>query len=67
MTHFTGAFSFVLPRSRRTLPTVKKILKKLLTNVAEDDIIIKLTHSRTSSKMKTLQKILKKFEKSVDK
>ena len=63
MTHFTGAFSFVLPRSRRTLQTVKKILKKLLTNAAEDDIIIKLTHSRASSKMKTLQKILKKFKK----
>lgn len=67
MTHFTGAFSFALPRGRRTLPTVKKILKKLLTNAVEDDIIIKLTHSRASSKMKTLQKILKKFEKSVDK
>ena len=35
MTHFTGAFSFVLPRSRRTLPTVKKILKKLLTKDVE--------------------------------
>ncbi len=43
------------------MPTVKKILKKLLTNAVEDDIIIKLTHSRASSKMKTLQTELKEL------
>ena len=45
----------------------KFFLQKPLTNRIEDDIIVKLTHSRTSSKMKMLQKKLKKFEKSVDK
>ena len=35
--------------------------------MVEDDIIVKLTHSRTSSENENASKKLKKFEKSVDK
>ena len=45
----------------------KNFLQKPLTNRIEDDIIVKLTHSRTSSKNENALKKLKKFEKSVDK
>ena len=47
--------------------TMKIFLQKPLTNRIEDDIIVKLTHSRTSSKNENASKKLKKFEKSVDK
>ena len=45
----------------------KIFLQKPLTNRVGDDIIVKLTHSRTSSKNENASKKLKKFEKSVDK
>ena len=35
--------------------------------MVEDDIMVKLTHSRTSSKNENASKNQKKFEKSVDK
>lgn len=43
--------------------TMKNFLQKPLTNRIEDDIIVKLTHSRTSSKMKMLLKIKKSLKK----
>ena len=43
--------------------TIKIFCKNPLTNRIEDDIIVKLTHSRTSSKMKMLQKNLKNLKK----
>ena len=46
---------------------MKIFLQKPLTNRVGDDIIVKLTHSRTSSKNENASKKLKKFEKSVDK
>ena len=46
---------------------MKNFFAKPLTNRVGDDIIIKLTHSRTSSKNENASKKLKKFEKSVDK
>ena len=44
--------------------TMKIFLQNPLTNRVGDDIIVKLTHSRTSSKNENASK---KFEKSVDK
>ena len=46
---------------------MKNFFAKPLTNRVGDDIIIKLTHSRTSSKNGNASKKLKKIEKSVDK
>ena len=45
----------------------KNFLQKPLTNRVGDDIIVKLTHSRTSSENENASKKLKKIEKSVDK
>ena len=45
----------------------KIFCKKPLTNRVGDDIIVKLTHLRTSSKNENASKKLKNFEKSVDK